>query len=135
MSGSGAEKIWFSFGSVASIRILRNIARLTKALGYAGFELTMLSNSSISTSIVSGLESLDVRRMMSFCCASRVDSCDEEMVGCGGSVVSMADASFDFATDDGSVSGSNSAFRIRASFDDSEVLIVSTAIVTNVKKG
>lgn len=50
------------------------------------------------------------------------------MVGSGGKVVSTADASFDFATDEGSVSGSNSAFRIRASFADSDVLIVSTAI-------
>src|SRR5690242_14617856 len=65
--------------------------------------------------------------MMSFCFVSRIDRCDAEIVGSGGKVVSTADASFDFATDEGSVSGSNSAFRIRASFADSDVLIVSMA--------
>jgi hypothetical protein len=38
------------------------------------------------------------------------------MLGCGGSDVSTADAFLDFATDDGRVSGSKSAFRTRASF-------------------
>src|SRR5690349_18453 len=66
--------------------------------------------------------------MMSFCCDSRMDRCDAEMVGSGGKSVFTADASFDFATDEGSVSGSNSAFRIRASFADSDVLIRSTTI-------
>lgn len=50
-------------------------------------------------------------------------------MGCDGNVVSTADASFDFATDEGSVSGSKSAFNMRASFADSDVLIVSTAIL------
>lgn len=56
------------------------------------------------------------------------------MVGCGGNAASMADASFNFATDDGSVSGSKSAFSIRASLADSDVLIVSTAMVLNCAK-
>ena len=58
-----------------------------------------------------------------------MESCEEEIVGSAGSVVSIADASFDFATDDGSVSGSKSAFNMRASFADNDVLIVSTAMV------
>lgn len=131
MSESDAEKMLLSLGKEASIRILRNCARLTKALGYVGLVAMMLSSSCIPASTNSELESLDVRRMMPFCCVSRMDSCDEEMVGCGGNVVSMADASFDFATDDGSVSGSKSAFNMRASFADSDVLIVSTAIVVD----
>lgn len=45
--------------------------------------------------------------------------------------MSIADASFDFATDEGSVSGSNRAFKMRASFADSDVLTVSTAMVFN----
>ena len=133
-SDSGAEKMWLSAGRVASICIRRNIARLTKALGYDGFEMITSSSSFIAESIVCVLESLDARRIMSFCCVSKIESCDDEMAGCGGNVVSMAAASFDFATDDGSVSGSKSAFRMRASFADNEVLIVSIAIVTDAKK-
>src|SRR4051812_40048197 len=64
------------------------------------------------------LESVETRRTISFCWASRVDNWEAEMFGCGGSAVSIADASFDFATDDGRVSGSNRAFRTRASFAD-----------------
>lgn len=75
------------------------------------------------------LESFDVSWMIWFCCVSRVESCAAEMVGCGGNELSTADASFDLATDDGSVSGSKSAFRMRASFADKEVFIVSTAIM------
>lgn len=132
ISASGAKKMCLSLDRDASILILRSIARLTKALGYVGCDVMTLFRFSISEATVAKLESLDVRRTMSFCCVSRVDSCEEEMVVCGGNVVSMADASFDFATDDGSVSGSNSAFNMRASFADNEVLIVSTAIEASV---
>ena len=52
-------------------------------------------------------------------------------MGCGGNESSIAVASFDLATDDGSVSGSKSAFRMRASFADNDVLTVSTAMVTS----
>lgn len=128
ISERDAEKTWASFGSVDSIRILRSCARLTKALGYVGFVVMMLSSSFIPQSTVSRPDSRDARRMMLFCCVSRFDNWDVVMVGCGGSAVSIADASFDFAAEDGSVSGSNSAFNMRASFADNEVLIVSTAI-------
>ena len=94
----------------------------------------MLLRFSISESIASEFESLDVRRTMSFCCVSSMDSCDKGMVGCGDNVLSMAEASFDFATDDGSVSGSKSAFNTRASFADNDVFIVSTAIVAGVEE-
>jgi hypothetical protein len=132
MSDSGAEKMWASAGNEASIRILRSCARLTKALGYVGFVAVMLSSSCIPASIDAGLESFDVRRMMSFCCVSRMASWDEEMLGWGGNVVSIADASFDFAADDGSVSGSKSAFNMRVSFAESDVLIVSTAMLLDL---
>jgi hypothetical protein len=55
------------------------------------------------------------------------------MVGWEGSVASMEDVSFDFATEDGSVSGSKSAFKMRASFAESDVLMVSTAIVADIQ--
>lgn len=74
MSVSDAVKICASFASEASMRILRSCARLTKALGYVGFDATMLSSSAIPASIKSALESFDVRRMMSFCRVSRTES-------------------------------------------------------------
>jgi hypothetical protein len=40
------------------------------------------------------------------------------MFGCAGREASTADASFDFATDEGRVSGSKSALRTRASLAD-----------------
>ena len=81
ISDSGAEKMSASLGSSASIFILRSIARLTKALGYDGFDVMMLSRLLIADSMVSVLESLDVCRIMSFCCVSSTDSCEEEIVG------------------------------------------------------
>lgn len=94
----------------------------------------VLSRSAIPETIVSRLDSFDVRRTMSFCCVSSSDSCESEMVGWEGSVASMADASFDFATEDGSVSGSKSAFKMRASFAESDVLMVSPAIVADIRR-
>lgn len=94
----------------------------------------ILLRSSIPESIVSRLESSDVRRTMSFCCVSSSDNCESEMVEWEGSVASMADASFDFATEEGSVSGSKSAFKMRASFAESDVLMVSTAIVADLQR-
>lgn len=130
ISASTAEKMCAFLGNEPSIRILLSCARLTKALGYVGFDAMIVSSSLIPFSIKSALNSPDVRRMMSFCCVSKTESRDVEIVGCDGSVVSIVDASFDFATDDGSVSGSNSAFNMRASFADNDVLIVSTAMVS-----
>jgi hypothetical protein len=129
ISDCDAEKMLVSSFKDASIFILRTIARLTKALGYAGHDFAMSSKFLMAESIVSPLDSLDARRTMSLCSVSRIDSCEEEMVGCGGNEASIDDASLDFATDDGRVSGSKSAFKIRASLADSEVLAVSTAIV------
>lgn len=51
------------------------------------------------------------------------------MLGCGGREAFIAAESFDFATDEGSVSGSKRAFRMRASFADRVVLGTSIAIV------
>lgn len=51
------------------------------------------------------------------------------MLGCAGSDGSIAAVSFDFATDEGRVSGSKSAFKIRASFADRLVFGTSTAMV------
>lgn len=81
----------------------------------------MRSSSVIAASISWMLELVDMRRTMSFCCASNVDSSEAAMFGCGGNVLSIAEASFDFATDEGRVSGSKRAFRTRASFADSVV--------------
>lgn len=64
------------------------------------------------------LEFVETRRTMSFCRASRLESSETVMLGWAGSDGSIAAASFDFATDDGRVSGSKSAFRTRASFAD-----------------
>ena len=90
----------------------------------------MMSLSSvIAASISSRLELVETRRTMSFCCASSVDSSEADMFGCGGNVVSIAVASFDFATDDGRVSGSKSAFRTRASLADRVVEGVEIAMV------
>jgi hypothetical protein len=50
------------------------------------------------------------------------------MLGCGGREVSIAVASFDFATDDGSVSGSKRAFNTRASFAERATGDAETAI-------
>lgn len=62
------------------------------------------------------LELEETRRTMSFCCFSRMDNLEVDMLACGGSDVSITVASFDLATDEGRVSGSKSAFRTRASF-------------------
>jgi hypothetical protein len=51
------------------------------------------------------------------------------MLGCGGKAESIADASFDFATDDGRVSGSNSALRTRVSLAES---VEADAISDNI---
>lgn len=51
------------------------------------------------------------------------------MLGWGGREAFIAAESFDFATDEGSVSGSKRAFRMRASFADRVVLGTSIAIV------
>jgi hypothetical protein len=82
----------------------------------------------MAASISEMLELLEIRRTISFCWASRVDSCDVGMCGCGGNEVSIADASCDFATDEGRVSGSKSALRTRASFAESVGGSVDTAI-------
>lgn len=67
-------------------------------------------------SIACVLELLDTCRTISFCWFSRVGSCDEDMLGCGGREASIAAASLDLATDEGSVSGSKSASKMRLSF-------------------
>lgn len=69
-------------------------------------------------------------RTSSFCWVSRMESCNEEMLGCGGNEVSTADAFFDCATDEGRVSGSKSALRILLSFAESEVSGVWITILT-----
>ena len=63
------------------------------------------------------------------------------MLGCGWSDASIAVASCDFATDDGRVSGSKRVFSTRASFAESVVGEVETAIMSgsadswNVQQG
>lgn len=79
---------------------------------------------------ISVVEELDVMcRTSSFCCASRVASSDDEMVGCEGRESSMTDADFEAATDEGRVSGSKSAFNILLSFEERAVVGIETAIL------
>lgn len=79
---------------------------------------------------MSALEELDVMcRTSSFCWASSMESCDAEMVACEGRESSIVEAVFEAATDEGSVSGSKSAFSILASFAESAVLGVEIAMV------
>ena len=79
---------------------------------------------------MSDVEELDVMCWTSsFCWFSRVDSCDDGMVGCEGRESSIVEVDFDAATEDGSVSGSNSAFKILASFAESVVFGVEIAIL------
>ena len=83
----------------------------------------------MASSIAATSELLDTLRTTSFCCASRVDSCADGMLGCAGNEASIAAVSLDLATDEGSVSGSKSAFKMRASFADRVVLGTSIAMV------
>jgi hypothetical protein len=79
---------------------------------------------------MSELDELEVMCCISlFWWASKVDSCGGVMVGCAGRESSIVDLDFDAATEDGSVSGSKSAFRILASFAESVVLGVEIAIL------
>lgn len=61
ISDAGAEKMLLPSDRLASILILRSIARLTKALGYVGFDAMIPLRPSISELITSGVVSLDVR--------------------------------------------------------------------------
>lgn len=61
-------------------------------------------------------ELLETCRTISFCWSSRADSWIEEMLGCGGNEGSIEEASFDLATEEGRVSGSKRAFKMRLSF-------------------
>lgn len=79
--------------------------------------------------MVSVFELLETCFTISFCCASSSASWARGMVGWGGSDGSMDALSFERATDDGSVSGSKSASRIRLSFVLRAVLGISIAMV------
>lgn len=76
----------------------------------------MRSTSDIAASMSSMLEPDATRCTISICRFSRVDNLEADMLACGGSDASTVVESFDFATDEGSVSGSKSAFKTRASF-------------------
>lgn len=78
---------------------------------------------------MSGVDELDVMcRTRSFCCASRVDSCEGEIDGCEGKESSIVEVDLEAATEDGRVSGSNSAFNILLSLAESVVFGVEMAI-------
>jgi hypothetical protein len=76
------------------------------------------------------LEVLDMRSMISLCWRSSDVSCVVEMLEWAGSDGSIDDeVSFCWATEEGRVSGSNSALRMRASFADRVVLGIEIAMV------
>lgn len=61
-----------------------------------------------------------------------MESWEAEMFGWGGSDASIDAASFVFATEDGRVSGSKSAFKTRASFADKFGVGTETAMAGDV---
>ena len=125
---SGAPKSDFGeVGVAASSLIRRSIARLRYALGYVGCCL-MISSSSDRTSSTTLVSDESARRTKSLWRASRSWKSAGEIVGCGGRLSWIAHVSFAFATEEGSVSGSNSAFSIRLSLTESVVLGVEIAI-------
>lgn len=106
-----------------------NMARFTCALGYAGCSAIMPSIFSSTESIAEESEEEVMSRTISFCWASSMESWEDGMLGCEGRLESTAEASFERATEEGRVSGSKSAFRMRASFALSVVLGRVTAMM------
>jgi hypothetical protein len=106
------------------------MARFTHAPAYSGHCSITVFNSAIAASISEVLEVFDMRPMISLCCRSSDVSCEVEMLGWAGSDGSIDDeVSFCWATEEGSVSGSNNALRMRASFADKVVLGMEIVMV------
>jgi hypothetical protein len=124
------EKMVLPFSKVASSFIRRSIARFTHALAYSGHCSTIAFNSAIPASISVILDVLDMRPTISLCWRSSAVSCEVEMLGWAGSDGSIdEDTSFCCPTEEGRVSGSKSAFSMRASFADRDVFGRVTAMV------
>lgn len=90
----------------------------------------MISSSCLIASCIKEVVEEEVMlRTRSFCRVSSVEICEEGILGCEGKDASIIERSFERDIDEGRVSGSKRAFRIRVSFAERDVLGRETAAI------